>query len=50
MVYSKNEEDHAKYLKIVMETIRREILYRKLSNYMFWSKIISFLGHICLKV
>jgi len=46
LVYSKNEEDHAKYLKAVLETMRREKLYAKLSKCHFWMKSVSFLGHV----
>ena len=48
LVYSKNEEEHAKHLRTVLETMRREKLYAKLSKCNFWTKSVSFLGHIVL--
>ena len=46
LVYSKNEQEHAHHLKIVLQTIREHQLYAKLSKCDFWLKEISFLGHI----
>jgi hypothetical protein len=46
LIYSKNEEEHAKHLTIMLQTLRREQLYAKLNKCDFWLKSISFLGHI----
>src|SRR5207253_4950715 len=46
LVYSKNEEEHAKYLQLVLERLREHQLYAKLSKCQFWIKEVSFLGHI----
>ena len=46
LIYSKSEEVHEEHLRIVLETLRREKLYAKLSKCAFWLKSISFLGHI----
>ncbi|KAJ6811857.1 uncharacterized protein M6B38_151055 [Iris pallida] len=45
-IYSKNEEEHEKHLRIVLQTLREEQLYVKLSKCEFWLDQIPFLGHI----
>ncbi|PKU68933.1 putative mitochondrial protein [Dendrobium catenatum] len=46
LVYSTSEDEHARYLSIVLETLRRHQLYAKFSKCEFWLKSISFLGHV----
>ncbi|KAI0493814.1 hypothetical protein KFK09_023939 [Dendrobium nobile] len=46
LVYSASEEDHARHLSIVLETLRQHQLYAKFSKCEFWLKSISFLGHV----
>src|SRR5438105_6049592 len=46
LVYSKNEEEHAKHLRIVLDRLREHQLYAKFSKCQFWLKEVSFLGHI----
>src|SRR5207253_2961929 len=46
LVYSKNEEEHAKHLRIVLDRLREHQLYAKLNKCQFWLKEVSFLGHI----
>ena len=46
LVYSKNEEEHAKHLRIVLDRLREHQLYAKFSKCKFWLKEVSFLGHI----
>src|SRR6266508_981962 len=46
LVYSKNEEEHAKHLQLVLERLREHQLYAKFSKCQFWLKEVSFLGHI----
>ena len=46
LVYSKNKEEHAKHLRIVLDRLREHQLYAKLSKCQFWLKEVSFLGHI----
>ncbi|PKU84756.1 RNA-directed DNA polymerase [Dendrobium catenatum] len=46
MVYSAFEEDHARHLSMVLETLRQHQLYAKFSKCEFWLKSISFLGHV----
>ena len=48
LVYSKNEQEHEKHLRIVMEKLREKKLYAKISKCDFWLKEVSFLGHIAL--
>ena len=48
LVYSKDRENHDTHLWVVLETLRQE-LYAKLSKCEFWSKEVSFLGHIVSK-
>ena len=45
-VYSKDREDHDTHLRVVLETLRKEQLYTKLSKCEFWLRKVSFLGHI----
>ena len=49
LVYSKDWEDHDTHLRVVLETLRNEQLYAKLSKYEFWLREVSFLGHIVSK-
>ena len=46
LVYSKGREDHDTHLRVVLETLRKEQLYAKLSKCEFWLGEVSFLGHI----
>ncbi|KAI0492241.1 hypothetical protein KFK09_026510 [Dendrobium nobile] len=46
LVYSASEDEHARHLSIVLETLRRHQLYAKFSKCEFWLKSISFLGHV----
>jgi len=46
LIYSKNEEEHAEYLRNVLQTLRREKFCAKLSKCEFRLKSVAFLGHI----
>ena len=46
LVYSKEWEDHDTHLWVVLETLRKEQLYEKMSKCEFWLKEVSFLGYI----
>ena len=46
LVYSKDREDHDTHLWVVLETLKKEQLYAKLSKCEFWLGEVSFLGHI----
>ena len=38
MIYSKNEEEHAEHLRLVLEKLREHQLYAKFSKCEFWLK------------
>jgi hypothetical protein len=46
LFYSKNEEEHAKHLRIVLTHLREHQLYAKFSKCAFWLEKIQFLGHV----
>jgi hypothetical protein len=46
LIFSKNEEDHDEHLRVVLQKLRENQLYAKLSKCEFWFKEVSFLGHI----
>ncbi|GJT28195.1 putative reverse transcriptase domain-containing protein [Tanacetum coccineum] len=45
-VYSKDEEEHRKHLKIILELLKKERLYAKFSKCDFWLDSVQFLGHV----
>ena len=45
MIYSKNEEDHAEHLHIVLQRLRDHHLYAKFTKCEFWLDSVKFLGH-----
>jgi hypothetical protein len=49
LVYSRNEEEHAGSLHVVLQRLREHRLYAKLSKCDFWLKEIKFLGHTISK-
>ena len=46
LVYSKDRKDHDTHLRVVLETLRKEHLYAKLSKCEFLLREVSFLGYI----
>ena len=46
LLYSKDWEDHDTHFRVVLESLRKEQLYAKLSKCEFWLGKVSFLGHI----
>jgi hypothetical protein len=46
LIYSKNEEEHAKHLRIVLTRLREHQLYAKFIKCAFWLEEIQFLGHV----
>jgi hypothetical protein len=46
LIYSKNEEEHAKHVRIVLTRLREHQLYAKFSKCAFWLEEIQFLGHV----
>ncbi|GJS66846.1 reverse transcriptase domain-containing protein [Tanacetum coccineum] len=45
-VYSKDEEEHGKHLKIILELLKKERLYAKFSKCDFRLDSVQFLGHM----
>ena len=46
LVYSKDAQEHEHHLRIVLQTLRENKLFAKLSKSDFWLKEVSFPGHI----
>ncbi|GKC14945.1 putative reverse transcriptase domain-containing protein [Tanacetum coccineum] len=46
LVYSKDDEEHGKHLKIILELLKKERLYAKFSKCDFWLDSVQFLGHV----
>ncbi|GJX65764.1 putative reverse transcriptase domain-containing protein [Tanacetum coccineum] len=46
LVYSKDEEEHGKHLKIVLELLKKERLYGRFSKCDFWLDSVQFMGHV----
>nr|GEV93016.1 putative reverse transcriptase domain-containing protein [Tanacetum cinerariifolium] len=46
LIYSKMKEEHEVHLKLVLELLRKEKLYAKISKYEFWLQEVHFLGHV----
>jgi hypothetical protein len=50
LIYSKNQEKHAKHLQIVLTRLREHQLYAKFSKCAFWLEEIQFLENILLQM
>nr|GEV38752.1 putative reverse transcriptase domain-containing protein [Tanacetum cinerariifolium] len=46
LVYSKDEEEHEKHLKIILELLKKDRLYAKFLKCDFWLDSVQFLGHV----
>jgi hypothetical protein len=46
LIYFKNEEEHARHLRIILTRLREHQLYAKFSKCAFWLEEIQFLGHM----
>ncbi|GKB03928.1 putative reverse transcriptase domain-containing protein, partial [Tanacetum coccineum] len=46
LIYSRNKEEHANHLRMILELLRKEKLYAKFSKCDFWIRIVQFLGHL----
>ncbi|GJR86192.1 putative reverse transcriptase domain-containing protein [Tanacetum coccineum] len=46
LIYSKDEKEHGKHLKIILELLKKERLYAKFSKCDFWLNSVQFLGHV----
>jgi hypothetical protein len=49
LIYSQSEEEHADHLRMVLQRLREDQLYAKLSKCEFWINEVLFLGHIINK-
>jgi hypothetical protein len=46
LIYSKNPQEHAQHLRIVLDVLREKQLYAKFSKCEFWLSEVKFLGHV----
>ncbi|WRX12316.1 Reverse transcriptase domain - like 10 [Theobroma cacao] len=46
LVYSRDNDEHATHLRIVLQTLRERQLYAKFSKCEFWLQEVVFLGHV----
>ncbi|WMV45982.1 hypothetical protein MTR67_039367 [Solanum verrucosum] len=46
LIYSRNEEEHASHLRVVLQTLKDHQLFAKFNKCEFWLQSIAFLGHI----
>nr|GEW46465.1 putative reverse transcriptase domain-containing protein [Tanacetum cinerariifolium] len=46
LIYSRNKEEHANHLRIILELLRKDKLYVKFAKCDFWISVVQFLGHI----
>ncbi|GKE33574.1 putative reverse transcriptase domain-containing protein [Tanacetum coccineum] len=46
LIYSRNKEEHANHLRIILELLKKEKLYTKFSKCDFWIRIVQLLGHL----
>ncbi|GJR06703.1 putative reverse transcriptase domain-containing protein [Tanacetum coccineum] len=46
LIYSRNKEEHANHLRIILELLRKEKLYAKFSKCDFWIHMVQLLGHL----
>ncbi|GJT69246.1 putative reverse transcriptase domain-containing protein [Tanacetum coccineum] len=45
-IYSKSKEEHEVHLKLILELLEKEKLFRKFSKCEFWLQEVHFLGHV----
>ncbi|GJR73530.1 putative reverse transcriptase domain-containing protein [Tanacetum coccineum] len=46
LIYSRNKEEHANHLRIILELLRKEKLHAKFSKCDLWINIVQFLRHV----
>ena len=46
LVYSRSRDEHAEHLRTVLEVLRQNQLFAKLSKCEFWMDRVAFLGHV----
>lgn len=48
LLYSKSAKEHEVHLRQVLEKLRIERLYAKISKYELWLREVQFLGHVVI--
>lgn len=48
LIYSGSQDEHAKHIRIVLQTLRNKKLFAKFSKYEFWLDKVMFLGHVII--
>ncbi|GJV30603.1 putative nucleotidyltransferase, ribonuclease H [Tanacetum coccineum] len=46
LIYSRNKEEHANHLRIILELLKKEKLYAKFSKCDLWIRIVQFIRHL----
>jgi hypothetical protein len=46
LIYSKNEEEHEKHLRIILQRLREHQHYAKINKCAFWLREVPFLAHV----
>nr|GEX42800.1 putative reverse transcriptase domain-containing protein [Tanacetum cinerariifolium] len=46
LIYSKTQDEHVEHLRLVLELLKKEKLYAKVSKCEFWLRKVQFLGHV----
>nr|GFB10803.1 retrotransposon protein, putative, Ty3-gypsy subclass [Tanacetum cinerariifolium] len=46
LIYSKDEKEQEEHLKVILELLKKEELYAKISKCEFWIPKVQFLGHV----
>jgi len=49
LIYSKDRDEHADHLRMVLQTLREYHLYGKVKKCEFWLEEVTFLGHVVTK-
>jgi hypothetical protein len=49
LVFSRDTQEHAEHLRLVLEKLKKEKLYAKFSKCEFWLDKVIFLGHVISK-
>ncbi|GJS50003.1 putative reverse transcriptase domain-containing protein [Tanacetum coccineum] len=46
LIYSKSKQEHEEHLKLILELLKKEELYAKISKCAFWIPKVQFLGYV----
>ncbi|GKE28163.1 putative reverse transcriptase domain-containing protein [Tanacetum coccineum] len=46
LIYSRNKEEHADHLRLILELLKKDKLYAKFSKCDLWISVVQFLGHV----